>query len=333
VKSIRRALLVPLALGLALAIVAAAVGTYLFARVEANALFDVQLQQMAASITGMPLAAPPTALSGGDGDGTLVVQVWNRDGVRVYQSKDEAEAPAQAAPGFATVAGRDGPWRVFSVLAKGQLVQVGQPMRVRNELAAQMALRTTLPLLIAAPLIALLVWFAIRRGLLPLDQLAGAVGRRGEHELASVPTSGWPREVEPLVDALNGLLARLQAALGAQRAFVADAAHALRTPLAAVHLQAQIAERATGETERASALEALKAGLDRATRLSSQLLTLAREEHVDPQRGFARSISPPRYATSSASSHRWRPRRTSTSACRIQSHSPFPRMLPRSKPC
>jgi len=287
VKSIRRALLVPLALGLALAIVAAAVGTYLFARVEANALFDVQLQQMAASITGMPLAAPPTALSGGDGDGTLVVQVWNRDGVRVYQSKDEAEAPAQAAPGFATVAGRDGPWRVFSVLAKGQLVQVGQPMRVRNELAAQMALRTTLPLLIAAPLIALLVWFAIRRGLLPLDQLAGAVGRRGEHELASVPTSGWPREVEPLVDALNGLLARLQAALGAQRAFVADAAHALRTPLAAVHLQAQIAERATGETERASALEALKAGLDRATRLSSQLLTLAREEHVDPQRGFA----------------------------------------------
>jgi two-component system OmpR family sensor kinase len=87
-----------------------------------------------------------------------------------------------------------------------------------------------------------------------------------------------PREVQPLVHALNGLLQRLGSALDAQRAFIADAAHELRTPLTAVNLQAQVAERATGEEERRAALAQLRAGLDRVSRLIDALLTLAREE-------------------------------------------------------
>jgi two-component system OmpR family sensor kinase len=90
--------------------------------------------------------------------------------------------------------------------------------------------------------------------------------------------SGLPREVQPLVGALNGLLGRLSQALAAQRSFIADAAHELRTPLTAVHLQAQLAERATDEAGRRAALADLKDGLERATRLVEQLLTLAREE-------------------------------------------------------
>jgi two-component system OmpR family sensor kinase len=279
--SIRRALLLPLAGGLALALVVATVATYLRARDEAGALLDVQLTQLAASVTGMPLAA--TAVPrGGNPDSPLVVQVWNRDGVQVYRSQGGREAPARAGPGFATVETRDGPWRVYSVVAGGELVQVAQPLSVRNELAASLALRTIVPWLVAAPLIGLLLWFAIARALAPLERVAAAVSRRTPRELAPLAASGWPREVQPLVDALNSLLARLDAALAAQRSFVADAAHELRTPLTAVHLQAQLAARATSEPERAAALAAMKGGLARATRLSEQLLALARADEPGP---------------------------------------------------
>ncbi|MBS0322125.1 MAG: two-component sensor histidine kinase [Proteobacteria bacterium] len=283
--SIRRALLVPLALGLLLAIAGAAVLTYLAARDEATALLDVQLQQMAASVTGMPIQAPSTAL-GSDAANPLVVQVWNRDGVQVYRSDPGRDAPRvadtrNAQPGFATIPGRDGLWRVFSVAGNGQIVQVGQPLRVRNELAAAMAWRTTLPLIIIAPILGLFVWLAIERALRPLSRLAGAVRIRTADDLAPLPAGGWPLEIEPLVAALNALLARLQETLALQRTFVADAAHELRTPLAALHLQAQLAARARDDGERGEALAAMKGGIDRATRLASQLLTLAREEHAD----------------------------------------------------
>jgi two-component system OmpR family sensor kinase len=254
----------------------AAVATYLRAKDEANDLFDYQLQQMASSLTGIPLlrGAPPggAALAG---PGDLVVQVWDREGVQVYLSQPQGSLPRRARLGFTTIAGDDGDWRVFSALARDQVVQVAQPMRVRAELAASMALRTIVPLLAVVPFLALLVWYAIGRGLRPLDRVADAVGRRTPLQL---DLHRLPREVVPLVDALNGLLGRLHHALDAQRAFIADAAHELRTPLTAVHLQAQLVERAATDAERRTALADLKTGLHRATHLVEQLLTLAREE-------------------------------------------------------
>ena len=275
--SIRRTLLSWLAGGLAVAFVTATVATYLRARDEATALLDLQLAQLAASITGMPLAAQAVP-RGVEPDAPLVVQVWNRDGVQVVRSRGRLEAPARGDPGFATVATRDGPWRVYSVIAAGELVQVAQPLSTRDDLAASLALRTIVPWLIAMPLTALLLWFAIARALAPLERVASALARRTPRELAPLPPLGWPREVQPLVDALNALLARLDAALAAQRTFVADAAHELRTPLTAVHLQAQLAARATDDAERAAALAAMKGGLSRATRLAEQLLALARAD-------------------------------------------------------
>jgi len=278
--SIRRALLVPLAGGLAVALVVATVATYLRARDEASALFDVQLSQLAASVTGMPLSVTPGGPSVGGVDAPLVVQVWNRDGVQVFRSQGTRDAPDRRAPGFSTVHTPGGPWRVYSVLAGGELVQVAQPLALRDQLAASLAWSTILPWLVAAPLIGLLLWFAIARAMRPLDRLAEAVGERSPRELRALPAEGWPAEVSPLVAALNGLLGRLDAALDAQKAFVADAAHELRTPLAAVHLQAELAERARDEPGRAAALEALKSGLRRATRVVEQLLSLAREDHA-----------------------------------------------------
>jgi two-component system, OmpR family, sensor kinase len=278
-SSIRRALLVWLLLGLSLGVAAAAVGTYLRAREEANALFDYQLKEMVASLTGAPFTAAPPGLTGGsDGDAALVVQIWDRSGVQLYLSQPQRELPQRAQLGFSNLNTESGEWRVFSALAGGQVVQVAQPMRARRELAASMALRTIVPLLVVLPFLALLIWFTIAKGLEPLDRVAAAVAKRSPTVLEPVAERDLPREVQPLVRALNGLLDRLGKALAVQRSFIADAAHELRTPLTAVHLQAQLAERATTDEQRRGALADLKSGLERATRLSEQLLTLAREE-------------------------------------------------------
>ncbi len=278
-KSIRRQLLVWLLGGLTLAIITAAFGTYFRARQEANALFDYQLKEMAASLTDAPFAPAPAGVGAlGPGSNALVVQIWDRNGVQLYLSQPHRVLPQNAQLGFTTVDTKSGAWRVFSTLADGQVVQVAQPMSARRELATSMALRTIVPLLLALPVLALLIWLTIARGLAPLDRVAAAVERRSPALLEPLSESGLPHEVKPLVGALNGLLGRLGVALDAQRSFIADAAHELRTPLTAVHLQAQLAERAPNDTERRAALADLKGGLERATRLVEQLLTLAREE-------------------------------------------------------
>ncbi len=278
-RSIRRQLLVWLLAGLLLGVAIAAVGTYLRARQEANALFDHQLEEMVASLTDAPFAAAPAGASGnGAADDALVVQIWDRNGMQLYLSQPQRVLPQHAQLGFTNLRTESGEWRVFSALTGNQVVQVAQPMRARRELAASMALRTIVPLLAVLPALGLLIWFIIARGLEPLERVAAAVGRRSPTQLEPLAERGLPGEVQPLVRALNGLLERLGEALAVQRTFIADAAHELRTPLTAVHLQAQLAERAATEAERRKALADLKSGLERATRLSEQLLTLARTE-------------------------------------------------------
>jgi len=116
-----------------------------------------------------------------------------------------------------------------------------------------MALRTVAPLLILLPLLGWIVWLAVGRGLAPLGSVAKQVQARDAAALSPLPTHDLPDEIRPLTNALNDLLARLGTALAHQRAFVADAAHALRTPLAALKLQLQVADRAENEDERRAA--------------------------------------------------------------------------------
>ncbi|MCC6656772.1 MAG: hypothetical protein IT512_01160, partial [Rhodocyclaceae bacterium] len=132
----------------------------------------------------------------------------------------------------------------------------------------------------ALPALALLVWLAVGAGLAPLAGVAREVARRDPDNLAPLDPGRSPREVLPLVAALNALFGRLKDSLEQERRFTADAAHELRTPLAAVKTQAQVALGATGEAERSRALANVVAGTDRASRLVEQLLVLAR---LDPQ--------------------------------------------------
>jgi two-component system OmpR family sensor kinase len=149
---------------------------------------------------------------------------------------------------------------------------------VREALARAAALRVMIPLIVLLPIIiAAMVW-VVGRGLWPLRQVTAEVQQRDAGTLTPLGSANLPLEIKPLVDELNRLLARLQIAFTAQRAFISDAAHELRSPLTALRLQAQLLDRAPDEAARLEARAQLGSAIERATHLVEQLLTLARSE-------------------------------------------------------
>ena len=276
-QSIRAKLTLMVLLGISLALLAAAWSTYRLARKEIDGVFDYHLKQLALSMRDQTFSAKPQLNPSSD-DLDFVIQVWTRDGSRVYASQPHTSLPQRGELGYATVESEEGRWRIYVAENNGQMVQVAQPTHVRNELAARAAVRTLIPFIILALVMLPLVGWAVGVGLAPLKRIAADVAARNPAQLDPLPLSGVALEAQPLVVSLNGLLARLNQALLAQRAFIADAAHELRTPLTALLLQVKLAERAQTATERSAALEDLKLGLARASHVVQQLLTLARQE-------------------------------------------------------
>jgi two-component system OmpR family sensor kinase/two-component system sensor histidine kinase QseC len=211
-----------------------------------------------------------------------VIQIWTVDGRSIYASRAHSELPARALLGFATLRVGEETWRTFCVATSDRVIQVAQPLQIRERLAAHAALRSVTPLLLVAPLMALVVWWVAALTLRPLRAVAADVRRRDEQSLAPLPTAGLPEEVSPLVSALNALLQRLARSFDNQRAFVSDAAHELRSPLTALKLQVELLKRAPDDAARMDAVEALAAGIGRAVRLVEQLLILARSEPGAP---------------------------------------------------
>jgi two-component system OmpR family sensor kinase len=177
---------------------------------------------------------------------------------------------------------------VYATQLNSLVIQVAQPLAVRNAKALQAAIHLMIPLCALLPVLSVLIWIVVSRGLAPLDRLAKAVATRNPKALDPLPEEKVPVEALPLVRSLNGLLGRLDEALAAQKAFIADAAHELRTPIAALQLQAQLLERADSEEKKEAALDDLKAGIHRAGHAVRQLLTLARQ---DPDIAAKRFVS------------------------------------------
>ena len=252
---------------------------YRNALVEADAFFDYHLRQTALLLSDQPveyLLSPEIPQTTADYD--FVVQVWTLDGVRVYLSRPHAVLPVITTLGFSTAVTSEGRWRMFGVQAPTKVIQVAQPMRVRERQAVELALRTLTPFVLLMPMLVIFIWFAVGHSLEPFKRLTALVESRKVTALDPLPAGNLPGEVQPLVGALNDLLGRLGAALERERGFMADAAHELRTPLTALHLQMGTLARATNEAERADAMEKLSAGVQRAIRLVEQLLSLARQE-------------------------------------------------------
>ena len=281
-KSLRVRLL--FALLALLAAAAAVMGgvTYYNVLGETEALFDYQLRQMALSLRDQGEIAPDQARAFADEQLDFVVQIWTVDGRSIYASRPHADLPQRALLGLANVSVNGQTWRTFSVVTPERVIQVAQPVQIRQQLAANAALRTVTPLLLLAIPMALVVWWVAALTLRPLREVAADVRRRGEQSLEPLPTRALPEEVAPLVNALNALLQRLSQSLDTQRAFVSDAAHELRSPLTALKLQLQLLQRAPDEAAHGEAIAALASGIDRAVRLVEQLLALARSEPGAP---------------------------------------------------
>ncbi|MEX6502268.1 ATP-binding protein [Pseudomonas zhanjiangensis] len=172
-------------------------------------------------------------------------------------------------------------WRLFILhdLRDSHWILVGERADVRGELVAKVALRSLLPDLIGLPLLALLVWLAVGWGLRPLQRMAELIKARAPDNLAPLVLSPLPVELEPMGAALNRLLLQVNQLLDQEKRFIADAAHELRTPLAVLRIHAQNAQDARDPADREEALQQLGGGVERATRVVTQLLTLAR---LDP---------------------------------------------------
>lgn len=251
--------------------------TYSAAHNEASDLFDYQLQQIALSLRDQTFQGSAEALAN-DESLDYVIRVWNQTGLTIYSSRRHQSMPELTRLGYSTADSNEGEWRIFAIQHHGMTIAVAQPMRVRNQLATDAAWRTLKPFLLLLPALALICWVLVSRSLKPLALLAHSLTTRSPESLDPLPAPDVPDEVAPLVGSLNDLLARLKVARDAQRAFVADAAHELRSPLTALQLQLQLVERAESDAARSAALADLKNGLQRTTHAVQQMLTLARQE-------------------------------------------------------
>ena len=277
-SSIRARLLVALIVLVALISLLAAGVTYRRVLTETSELFDYQLRQMALSLRGQISRAPRVEVPLDQGDSDFVVQIWDVFGARTYVSRPGLPMINQTVLGYADLNLRGQPWRAYGLQTADGVIQIAQPVQVREALARAAAERVVIPLTLLLPIMIAAVAWIVRRGLTPLRFVAAEVQRRDARSLAPLGVDHLPREIEPLVSELNRLLERLQQSFSAQRAFISDAAHELRSPLTALRLQLQLLDRAPDETERLEARVRLGSAVERAIHLVEQLLALARNE-------------------------------------------------------
>lgn len=268
----------------------AAVMTWVDARHQLGELLDGHLAQAAALLVVQQAHADDDEVADAPAlhkyAPKVAFQVFH-EGQLVMRSSNAGTAPMSSnSHGFSTVQLDDGEqWRVFATRGRERDVRVyvGEQTAARNSILWAVLRSALLPLVYALPLLALLLWWAVRQGLAPLRQLSQALGQRQPQALEPVVLGEVPSEIQPLVLALNTLFERIDAMLASERRFTADAAHELRTPIAAIRAQAQVALGAgLDSAQRDHALQFTLAGCDRATRLVEQLLTLARLEATSP---------------------------------------------------
>ncbi|MGE4435558.1 ATP-binding protein [Achromobacter sp.] len=249
---------------------------------QADDIFDSLLQRTALSLgtgDGLLRMGPSHA----QGSATpmaddLIIQIWTPDGVRVFNSRSRRPLPDQIVLGFADTEVEGSTYRVYSLATPFQVIQVAQDMAVRKRMAGALAWRTVAPIAAAAPLLMLIVWCVVSWSLRPVKRARAQVADRQPEDLSPIDVPDLPDEIRPLMQELNLLLARMRDAFAVQKQFVGDAAHELRSPLAALTLQLRALQRAGDDGSRQLAEQRLAAGIERATRLVEQLLSMARHE-------------------------------------------------------
>ncbi|MGV8893671.1 MAG: ATP-binding protein [Burkholderiaceae bacterium] len=284
-------------LSLVILAVALAAGIFSFVSIfqDTIELQDDQLRQMAALVNRQHLpvtyAGPSKNAPDTDPESRVAVQLLRQPNSNAPESAGELPGlPDDLSDGMHTLTINQLSWRLFvKTLNSGSRVAIGQQTEVRDEIARDNALRTLMPFLILIPILLLLVGDLTRKMFKPLKKMASELDQRSEQDLREISDTRIPSEIQPFVTAINQLLARVAQSSTAQRRFVADAAHELRSPLTALSLQAERLEAADMSGQARERLRSLRDGIHRTRVLLDQLLTLARAQ--ESSHGQTASVS------------------------------------------
>ncbi|WP_413987693.1 ATP-binding protein [Labrys okinawensis] len=276
--SLRRTAFIWLSLLLLFSGIVTTVASYIQVTRESDELLDNQLRQLAHYIgEALPTDLQPVPYNPSfEAEENFVVELWMAGETQARSSNPTAAVPRQAQNGFNNVRTANHAWRTFTDIDARRTVQVSQRLDVRQELSADAALRAAIPIAILIPLSWLLLGLVIDRLSRRLDKLAASVAERQVTSREPIAVEDVPRELAPFIRAINDLLFRLQASMERQRRFVSDAAHELRTPLAALKLQVSNVRSIATTRAIKERLDEVDQGVSRASALVQQLLKLAR---------------------------------------------------------
>lgn len=260
---------------------------YLGSKREVEQVLDTRLQEAARMVGSLVGAVGASATDGTPStipaptsyERQLSCQIWSLDGRMVARSSGAPERRLTDAPAGFSEREVDGEtWRVFTVedAEKGVRVMVGDRLRLRERLVTDLIMGLVTPALLVVPFLGMLIWASLGRGLRPLRRMARDLAGRDADDMSAIDAGRAPAEVRPLADALNGLFLKVEAARRHEREVTAFAAHELRTPLAGLKTQAQVAMATTDPDVAKAALRQILAAVDRTTRLVRQLLDAAR---------------------------------------------------------
>lgn len=238
-------------------------------------LFDYQLMQMALSLNGKEAVTHWQTERYGVPAADSVAEILDAGGKVLFRTDPDVELPTALKDGFNNVAVDGLRWRIYRLAGPQRVVQVGQPWQVRRTLALRATLRSLVPLLALVPLLGFFIWWLVGREFRAVRRLEREVAGLHARTLRPVSEAGLPSELAPVAQALNGLLARLDHVLRAQRNFIGDAAHELRSPATALQLQLEILDQELAGRFDSDALRQLREGVRRIGRLIGQLLTAA----------------------------------------------------------
>lgn len=282
-RSLRRDLLKSLALPIAGSVIVVAIVASLFIYEEIQEVYDATLAQYARTLAyTIPNEGSETQLAGVTG----ALQPYERkiayrvfEGDHLLAQSSGAPAPEHLEPGFSDTKINARPWRFFVLIdpVNGERVEVGERYAIRHELAFQLLGSLIIPAILLIAMMMVVVWRAATRGLARLSNVSRAVDARAADDLTPIATHQAPEEIEPLIDALNRLFVRIHDSFARERQFTDNAAHELRTPLAAIKTQAQVLQRTqTLTAEGAQQLDNLLQAVDRASQMTATLLAFAR---------------------------------------------------------
>jgi len=220
----------------------------------------------------------------------LAFQIWDGLGNLILKSKNSPIQPmTNKESGFDNQVFLGQEWRVFSLHSNSPHYQciTAERIDVREDLIGKLSSDLFLLFIVLAPVLSAVMWLAIKQGLSPLQNLASQIGERDASKLDAVSDSHVPKEIKTIAGALNSLLLRLSHAIDREKRITSDAAHELRTPLAAVKLYAELAQKASNKDDRKNAINHVIQGIDRTTHLVDQLLALAK---LEPE-SFSKNMS------------------------------------------